>query len=114
MGHPLADVKTASKAFINNLVSNSQVGVVSYNDSIRREIDLTLLNNLSNKTRVRTKIDGLSDGGMTAMGDAMADANTMLVNGRTGAKKIMIVLTDGNSNSGADQEGLNAIVVCKC
>ena len=108
-GTPLADVKTASKSFINNLVSNSQVGVVSYDDSISRDIGLTLLNSLSNKIPVRAKIDGLSSGGSTAMGDAMANANNMLVNGRTKAKKIMIVLTDGNTNSGADQEGLNAI-----
>ena len=53
------------------------------------------------------------------MGDGMADANNMLVNGRPDAKKIMIVLTDGQCNTGndckdsdssIDSEGSNAIV----
>jgi Mg-chelatase subunit ChlD len=109
-GTPLADVKTASKAFINNLVSNSQVGVVSYSTTSGVDIGLTLLNSLDNKIPVRNAIDGLSAGGTTAMGEGMADANTMLVNGRSNAKKIMIVLTDGNTNEGTDQEGLNAIL----
>lgn len=109
-GQPLADVQTASKAFINNLVSNSQVGVVSYSTTSGVDIGLTLLNSLDNKKPIRNAIDGLSAGGMTAMGEGMADANTMLVNGRSDAKKIMIVLTDGNTNEGTDQEGLNAIL----
>jgi Mg-chelatase subunit ChlD len=109
IGTPLADVKTASKAFINNLVSNSQVGVVSYSTTSTVDIGLTLLNSLDNKIPVRSAIDGLSAGGMTAMGEGMADANTMLYNGRHDARKIMIVLTDGNTNEGTDQEGENAI-----
>ena len=59
-GQPLADVKTASKSFINNLVSNSQVGVVSYSTTSRIDIGLTPLNTLSNKTPVRNKIDDLT------------------------------------------------------
>lgn len=108
-GQPLTDLKTASKAFINNLVSNSQVGVVSYSTTSQVDIGLTPLNSSDNKIPVRSAIDGLLAGGMTAMGEGMAQANTMLINGRTDAKKIMIVLTDGNTNEGTDQEGENAI-----
>lgn len=106
---PMTDAKTAAKAFMDNLVSNSQVGVVSFSTSSRVDRELTLLNSYDNKTLVRSAINVIFADGSTAMGDGMADANDMLVNGRADARKIMIVLTDGVCNTGSDCDGSDAI-----
>ncbi|RKX64965.1 MAG: hypothetical protein DRP42_05575, partial [Tenericutes bacterium] len=108
---PMTDAKTAAKVFMDNLVSNAQVGVVSFATSSRTDIELTLLNSLCNKTLIRGKIDGISAIGWTAIGDGLADANNMLIGGRTDARRITILLTDGKCNSGADQSCSNAIAI---
>jgi Mg-chelatase subunit ChlD len=110
-GQPIIDARNAAKSFKNNLASNAQVGVVSYSDSSRVDIGLTLLNTSDNKASIDTAIDGISDGGWTAMGDGMADANSLLTNGRAQSRKVMIVLTDGQTNSGGDQDGDNAVAI---
>ena len=106
---PMTDAKTAAKVFMDNLVSNAQVGVVSFATSSRTDIELTLLNSSDNKTLIRGKIDGISASGWTAIGDGLADANNMLIGGRTDARRITILLTDGKCNRGADQSCSNAI-----
>jgi Mg-chelatase subunit ChlD len=109
-GPYLADAKTAAKDFADNLVSNSEVGVVSFSDSSRVDLGMTLMNSYGNKTPVHNAIDSLEDGGYTAMGEGMGDANDLLVNyGRSGTRKVMIVLTDGETNTGDDQDGEDAI-----
>jgi Mg-chelatase subunit ChlD len=110
-GQPIIAARNAAKSFKNNLASNAQVGVVSYSDSSRVDIGLTLLNTSDNKALIDTAIDGISAGGWTAMGDGMADANTLLINGRSQSRKVMVVLTDGNTNSGSDQDGDNAVAI---
>lgn len=110
-GQPIIDARDAAKSFKNNLASNAQVGVVSYATSSTVNIGLTLLNTSVNKDLIDTAIDGISDGGYTAMGEGMADANTLLTNGRSESRKVMIVLTDGQTNTGTDQDGDNAVAV---
>jgi Mg-chelatase subunit ChlD len=74
-------------------------------------MDMTLLNSYDNKAAVKSAIDSIDDDGMTAMGEGMADANDLLINhGRSDARKVMIVLTDGETNSGDDRDGEDAIV----
>ncbi len=109
-GTPIQDARDAAKEFTDNLVSNSGVGVVSFASSSGVDKDMTLLNSYNNKVSVKDAIDSITDGGSTAMGEGMADANDLLVNhGRSNARKAMIVLTDGETNSGTDQDGENAI-----
>ncbi len=109
-GTPIADAKEAAKEFVDNLVSNSEVGVVSFATSSSVDLGMTSLNSYANKTPVYNAIDALVDGGYTAMGEGMGDANDLLINnGRSGARKVMVVLTDGKTNSGTDQDGENAI-----
>lgn len=110
-GSKIADAKAAAKEFADNLVSNSEVGVVSFSDSSRVDLEMTLMNSYDNKTPVNNAIDSISAGGYTAMGEAMADANELLINGRSGTRKVMVVLTDGETNTGEDQDGSNAIDV---
>ena len=109
-GTPIQDARDAAKEFTDNLVSNSEVGIVSFASSSGVNKDMTLLNDYNNKVSVKSAIDSISDGGYTAMGEGMADANDLLINhGRSSARKVMIVLTDGETNSGTDQDGENAI-----
>ncbi|MDW7731123.1 MAG: VWA domain-containing protein [Methanolobus sp.] len=106
---PMTDAKTAAKNFVSNLLSNAQAGVVSFSSSSSIDKQLALLNSSDNKASVISAIDIISANGGTAMGDGMADANSVLINGRPGSKKVMIVLTDGVCNAGSDREGQTAI-----
>lgn len=110
---PMTDAKTAAKVFVSNLPSNAQTGVVSFESTSKIEQDMVLLNSYNNKSLVNNAISALKALGGTAMGDGMAEANTMLINGRPASKKVMVVLTDGVSNSGSDKEGDNAIAIAK-
>jgi Mg-chelatase subunit ChlD len=109
-GTPIQDARDAAKEFTDNLVSNSEVGIVSFASSSGVNKDMTLLNDYNNKVSVKSAIDSITDGGSTAMGEGMADANDLLINhGRSSARKVMIVLTDGETNAGSDQNGEDAI-----
>ncbi|MEA3294624.1 MAG: VWA domain-containing protein [Euryarchaeota archaeon] len=94
---------------IEYLVSNSQVGVVAFEGTSDIRLGLTLLNSSDNKTLIRNTINDIFTAGVTAIGDGMADGNTLLKNGRTDAKKIMILLTDGKCTSGDDMNCTDAI-----
>ncbi len=106
---PMTDAKTAAKVFMNNLASNSRVGIVSFASSSSVDQSLTLLNSYDEREAIRDAIDDIDATGGTALGDGMADANSMLISGRSGARKVMIVLTDGVCNTGSDQDGNTAI-----
>lgn len=106
---PMTDAITAAQEFVDNLASNAQAGVVSFASTSVVETDLTPLNSYNNKTSVNSVIGILTASGSTAMGDAMRDANNMLIDGRPGSKKVMVVLTDGVTNAGSDRQGHTAI-----
>lgn len=104
-GQPIVDAKAASKEFIGNLVSNSKVGIVSFATSSTVDYGMTTLNVYNNRLPINNKIDSMIANGYTAMGDGMTDANNLLINnGRSGAKKVMVVLTDGETNRGSNPE----------
>ncbi|WP_370574216.1 VWA domain-containing protein [Methanomethylovorans sp.] len=110
---PMTNVKNGAKDFMDNLVSNSKVGLVSFSTTATTDKTLTLMNSYDNKTSIKAAISTLNPSGSTAMGDAMAAANNLLVNGRTDTKKVMVLLTDGVCNAGSDQECTNAISVAQ-
>ena len=117
-GDAMLNAKAASKNFATNLVSNSQLGVVSfaYLPFLPSNIDLELtpLNSSENLLLVNSSIDKLHAVGGTAMGNGMADANSMLINnGRSNSRKVMILLTDGLTNQGTDQQGTAAVNLAK-
>lgn len=100
---PITDAKNASKAFMDNLVSNTMLGVVSYSTDVTTDVGLTPLSSTLNKENIRRIIDIIETGGWTNMGDAMTTANDILINnGRSYARKVEIVLTDGKWNTGID------------
>ncbi len=109
-GTPIADAKTAAKDFVDHLTSNAEVGLVSFAYTSSTDLGLTHLNSYDNISLAHNSIDGVVDGGATAMGEGMSDANDLLIDdGRSIAKRAMIVLTDGNTNTGEDQRGDTAI-----
>ncbi len=110
---PMTNVKNAAKDFLDNLVSNSNVGLVSFSSSASTDRPLTLMNSYDNKTSLKTAITALNPSGMTAIGDAMAAANNLLVTGRADTRKVIVLLTDGVCNAGSDQECTNAISLSK-
>jgi Mg-chelatase subunit ChlD len=86
-------------------VSNSKVGIVSFATSSTVDYGMTALNVYNNRLPINNKIDSMIANGYTALGDGMTDANNLLINnGRSGAKKVMVVLTDGETNRGSDPE----------
>ncbi|RZN39078.1 MAG: VWA domain-containing protein [Methanosarcinales archaeon] len=108
---PMTDAKTAAKVFMNNLVSNAQVGVIAFEGSVTTEIGLTLLNSYGNKALVRDAINSIHTGGGTAIGDGLRRANDILTeDGRADAKRITILLTDGECTTGADRDCSQAIL----
>lgn len=108
---PMTNVKNAAKDFLDNLVSNSKVGLVSFSSSASTDMPLTLMNSYDNKTSIKTAISALNPSGKTAIGNAMAAANNLLLNGREDTTKVIVLLTDGVCNEGSDQECANAISV---
>ncbi|WP_321419992.1 VWA domain-containing protein [uncultured Methanomethylovorans sp.] len=106
-GTPIADAKEAAKEFVDNLVSNSKVGIVSFSTTCTVNRGMTSLNVYNNKLLVDTSISSLSASGYTAMGYGMANASSLLINnGRSESRKVMIVLTDGVTNRGSDPKDL--------
>jgi Mg-chelatase subunit ChlD len=110
-GNGMPPAKEAAKEFASNLVSNSQIGVVSFGSESRVDLELTLLNSSANLLLVNKSIDKLGAVAGTALGEGMADANNMLISeGRSDSRKIMILLTDGEASSGTeDPDGSEAI-----
>jgi Mg-chelatase subunit ChlD len=99
LGTPLRDAKNAAKAFVDMLHFTSdpsttdKVGVVSYSTWGRLDIGLT-----NDKEAVKAKIESLTAGGFTNIGDAVFKAQAELNISRPFASDVMIVLSDGVAN----------------
>lgn len=86
--------KAAAKAYVNQMRSGDQAGIITYNTKAQTIQPLTADHNA-----LLTAIDGIKTGGNTAMYDAMITAEEALkdVKGR----KAIIAVTDGLDNSSA-------------
>ncbi len=107
---PMTDAETAAKVFMDNLVSNAQVGVIAFEGSVETKIGLTLLNSYDDKTLVRNAINSIHTGDGTAIGDGLRRANDILKVGRIDARRITILLTDGQCTAGDDRDCSQAIL----
>lgn len=107
-GSPLNNLKNAANTFVdiideasdgvlNGVIDGSRVGVVSFATSAT--LDRSLMNNA---TSLKTAINALSAFGRTAAGDGMNLAQAQLAGSNPGSLKIMIVVSDGESNEGAN------------
>jgi hypothetical protein len=94
--------KDGAKLLIDSLGPGAQVGLVSYAGTAA--LDAPLGTAPATITDPNGTIDGLSTGGNTNIEDAIQTAQAELTgsNGRSGARKIMVVLTNGSPTAGGD------------
>ncbi|WP_170977300.1 vWA domain-containing protein [Halorussus salinisoli] len=89
--------KTGAINLIDLLARNDRVGLVSFATGVRLDSSLT-----GNFGRVQSLVRGLDASGDTNLGGGVARARTELTsNGRQNANKIMVVLADGEHNTGS-------------
>jgi Ca-activated chloride channel family protein len=95
--------RTAARSLIDKLPANDRIGLISFNGSASLDVPLT-----SDRQSVAAALDNLQPGGATAIGDALALAVGQLAPGpapASGARRapaMIVLLTDGASNRGAD------------
>jgi Ca-activated chloride channel homolog len=100
-GNRWRDLKRAVTAFLDALTSTPQdelVGVATYSSSSTLDENMTL-----DYARLMTTIDGLSVGGMTAIGRGLQDGIAGVTDpsfSRANAAKTIVVMTDGQHNRG--------------
>ena len=96
-GTKLDDAKKSANDFLRTVEPEFFVGLVTFETKVNLEAPLGL-----NRTYLKNKIDQMTSGDMTAMGDAMALAVDHLTSeGRDGADKYMVLMTDGRQTSGS-------------
>ena len=106
-GNRWKDLKKATKAFLDALKSTPQdelVGVVTYSSWSSRDENMKL-----NYGQLMKTINGKSVGGATAIGRGLQDGVDGVLDtsfARPTAAKTIVVMTDGNHNSGYDPEGV--------
>jgi uncharacterized protein YegL len=93
--------KIAANQFVDKLLNNNQnnfrVGLVSFSDQPH------VLSNLTNDaSSLKNEISQLGADGGTAMGDAISESTGLLQNAESENSKIILLLTDGQSNEGSD------------
>ena len=109
-GNRWRDLKNAVTAFLNALTTTPQdelVGVVTYSSSSTLDENMTL-----DYGQLMTTIDGLSVGGMTAIGRGIQDGIdgvTAPSFARANAAKTIVVMTDGQHNTGILPESVALI-----
>lgn len=99
----LEAARTASRTLIDNLPGNARVGLVSFNGRATLDAPLT-----DNRDQVRAALDALDANGSTAIGDGLSLALDQVAPGPQAASParrppaLIVLLTDGASNAGAD------------
>jgi hypothetical protein len=104
-GPKINQTQTASNSFIDNNSWRSldKIGIVSFSSSATTDRTLLTISD-TNKALLKSTIDSLVASGSTAIGDAINAATTELRSARAsvGGYKFEVLLSDGQSNSGAD------------
>ena len=98
-GAPLSALKTAATSFVGNLSSPDEAAAISFNSGASTEQELT-----TNYQLVQNAINSYSAGGGTSIAAGIIEGEDELLNGTNataGASKVMILLSDGQSNETA-------------
>ena len=88
--------KDGAKQLVDALGANTEIALVSYSSDANLDVSLT-----TDKSAVKTAVDGLSAGGTTNMGDAVTTAAAELGNSSS-SNKVMVFLTNGTPTAGPD------------
>ncbi len=113
-GTRLSALKTAVNVFLDEVQVHSpttQVSLTSYSTAPNKILDLT-----SNFLAVRTQVNSFNAGGLTAIGNALTMGSDSLVNdplNRSFAFKTVILMTDGNHNTGPGPDVTVATAVAR-
>jgi predicted ribosomally synthesized peptide with SipW-like signal peptide len=98
-GAPLSALKTAATNFVDNLSSPDEAAAVSFNSGATTDQELT-----TNYQLVQNAITSYTAGGGTSIAAGVNEGADELLNGTNatpGASKVMILLSDGQSNASA-------------
>ena len=98
-GSPLSALKTAANGFVDNLSSPDEAAAISFSTTATTDQELT-----TNYQAVKNAINSYSAGGGTSIAAGIAEGADELLNGTNatvGASKVMILLSDGQSNASA-------------
>lgn len=96
-GSKIDNAKNGSKVLVDTLSAQDQSALISFDGSATLRQELT-----TNKTAVKNAIDALTAGGSTDIADGVERTHTELINGtnaRGNVTKVMVVLSDGQSNA---------------
>jgi hypothetical protein len=97
-GPKIEEAKIAAMHYVEVAPDSYQIAVIAFSGQVQSLSDFT-----SDKYLLRSRIEGLSAGGPTALQDAIASAINMLA-GRQG-RRAVLVLTDGFENSSKNYPG---------
>ncbi|RLM67330.1 VWA domain-containing protein [Halorubrum sp. Atlit-8R] len=98
-GSKLAALKTSATGFVDNLSSPDEAAAISFASSASLDQELT-----TNYQAVKDAINAYTAGGGTSIAAGVSAGENELLNGTNatpGASKVMIVLSDGQSNASA-------------
>jgi Ca-activated chloride channel family protein len=98
-GSAITSLKTAATSFVDNLSSPDEAAAISFNSSAATDQELT-----TDYQAVKDAINLYTAGGGTSIAAGIDEGTDELLNGTNatpGASKVMILLSDGNSNASA-------------
>lgn len=94
----LEAAKDVAKTFVDSIIGKSNIGVVSFASAIFVDKELT-----ANKQQIKETISAMDikESGGTNIGDALiTSANLLVVDEEDDKSKVIVLLTDGQSNTG--------------
>jgi Ca-activated chloride channel family protein len=98
-GERLGDAQRAALAFLDALPPQDQVVVLDFGEDVRISASLS-----GDRDAARTAVKGFSAAGGTALYDAVYEAAKALATGRTDARRVMVVLSDGRDEASSGLE----------
>ena len=111
-GTPLLRLKTGLRGAINSIDPNNNIGLVTFADNVNIAVPIAPFDG-KQQSYFSNAISNMTDGGRTAMYDALAVALQMMLvyqDENPDTKLVLFVLTDGDSNVGLDYSRLNPII----
>ncbi|HXM34117.1 MAG TPA: VWA domain-containing protein, partial [Pyrinomonadaceae bacterium] len=101
-------VKLGATLFIKDFRSDGYLGLISFSDDVRVDFPLTKLSDDSKRNAAATAVNSLVAAGNTDIGDGLLKALAELSgqNDCTSCSKTIILLTDGDHNTGTPPEAV--------
>jgi Ca-activated chloride channel family protein len=111
-GTPLLKLKTGLRGAINAIDPNNNIGLVTFDDEVNIAVPIAPFDG-KQQSYFSNAISNMSDGGKTAMYDALAVALQMLLvfqDENPDTKLVLFVLTDGDSNIGLEYRRMSPVI----